>query len=718
MTLEFGNLLNSRYRIISILGQGGMGSVYRAIDENLGVNVALKENLFLSDEYAKQFRIEANILASLRHPNLPRVGDHFVIQGQGQYLIMDFIEGVDLRAHMEQNGILTEEEVIKTGITICDALTYLHTRQPPVIHRDIKPGNVKITPDGEIVLVDFGLAKFLTGDHETTTTGARAMTPGFSPPEQYGTARTDARTDIYSLGATLYVALTGRIPEDALACATGNAHLTQVRRHSPSSSPSLAAAIEKALELKADDRWQSAAEFKAALEDARDHPSTIGWDEIPTKPPVKGSIGQGKIPLAASRISGNEDAAEVDTTVRRRRFPWAVVVTIGLFAAGMIAIGMARPDLVQAALGRLATPTTLAATATKTSTAVAFAPTSTIPASVPSTATPSSTPNPTATSTSTLTPTFTPTVVSTPFGGSYGQIAFVSERSGKPQVWLMNTDGSGQHMLTNMADGACQPDWSPDGKMIIFISPCRGRSRHYPGSSLYLINGNGSGLKPLPTAPEGDFDPSWSPDGQYIAFTSMRNGRLQIYRLMLADNSVINLSVVDLSDLIISNIPHSDWQPDWSPDGKTIAFVRDRFTNQIWLMDADGKNQRQFSRSVTLADNLDNGSPSWTPDGQIIFFTQVVRDTFTPWLMGMRLQDINTINKEFIIPTNWQSSFGYISSPNISPDGFWIVFEDWLLGENQRDIYAMTITGADPRRLTTDKAYDYQPVWCPVNSVR
>jgi TolB protein len=222
----------------------------------------------------------------------------------------------------------------------------------------------------------------------------------------------------------------------------------------------------------------------------------------------------------------------------------------------------------------------------------------------------------------------------------------------------------------------------------------------------------------LPTAPEGDFDPSWSPDGQYIAFTSMRNGRLQIYRLMLADNSVINLSVVDLSDLIISNIPHSDWQPDWSPDGKTIAFVRDRFTNQIWLMDADGKNQRQFSRSVTLADNLDNGSPSWTPDGQIIFFTQVVRDTFTPWLMGMRLQDINTINKEFIIPTNWQSSFGYISSPNISPDGFWIVFEDWLLGENQRDIYAMTITGADPRRLTTDKAYDYQPVWCPVNSVR
>jgi len=717
MTLEFGTLLKSRYRIIGILGQGGMGSVYRAIDENLGVNVAVKENLFLSDEYVKQFRIEANILASLRHPNLPRVGDHFVIQGQGQYLLMDFIEGEDLRAHMEKNGMLSEEDVIRIGITICDALTYLHTRQPPVIHRDIKPGNVKLTPDGEIVLVDFGLAKFLTSDHEATTTGARAMTPGFSPPEQYGTARTDARTDIYSLGATLYVALTGRIPEDALACVTGNARLTQVRRHNPSANPRLAAAIEKALELKADDRWQSAADFKAALEDARDHPAPLGWNEAPTSHPVMGSTGQDFAPLPTSSMSGNEGPAEADTTVRRTWFPWTVVVSLVLLAAGMTAIVMARPDLVQAALARLAPPTTLAATATKTSTAVAFAPTANLPALDPSTATPSPTPNPTATATSTQTPTFTPTVMPTPFGGSYGQIAFVSERSGKPQVWLMNTDGNNQHMLTNMADGACQPDWSPDGKMIIFISPCRGRSRHYPGSSLYLINYNGSGLKPLPTAPEGDFDPSWSPDGQFIAFTSTRDGRLQIFRLKLADYSLINLSVVDLTDTIFSNILHSDWQPAWSPDGKTIAFVRDRFTNQIWLMDADGKNQRQFSRSVSQADNLDNGSPAWTPDGQIILFTQVVRDTFTPWLMGIRLQDINTINKEFNIPTNWQPSFGYISSPHISPDGFWIVFEDWQLGENQRDIYVMTITGADPRRLTTDKTYDYQPVWCPVNSV-
>src|SRR5512133_636417 len=208
MTLERGALLHKRYRIVEILGQGGMGSVYRAVDENLGVDVAVKENLFTTDEYARQFRLEAVILANLRHPNMPRVTDHFVIVGQGQYLVMDYIEGEDLRQRMERVGILPEEEVILIGAAVCDALSYLGTRKTPIIHRDIKPGNVKITPQGQIFLVDFGLAKTMQGS-QATTTGARAMTPGFSPPEQYGTARTDQRSDIFSLGATLYAALTG-----------------------------------------------------------------------------------------------------------------------------------------------------------------------------------------------------------------------------------------------------------------------------------------------------------------------------------------------------------------------------------------------------------------------------------------------------------------------------------------------------------------------------
>ena len=264
MTLERGTLLHKRYRIVEILGQGGMGSVYRAVDENLGVDIALKENLFTTDEYARQFRLEAVILANLRHPNLPRVSDHFVVGDQGQYLVMDFIDGEDLRQRMERIGAIPEEEAIMIGASMCDALTYLHSRKPPILHRDIKPGNVKITPDGDIFLVDFGLAKVVQGT-QATTTGARAMTPGYSPPEQYGTARTDPRTDVYSLGSTLYAALTGIIPEDGLARAMDNAQLTPLRKRNNKISRRLAAAIEQSMAIDPADRFQTADEFKRAL---------------------------------------------------------------------------------------------------------------------------------------------------------------------------------------------------------------------------------------------------------------------------------------------------------------------------------------------------------------------------------------------------------------------------------------------------------------------
>lgn len=241
-----------------------MGSIFRAVDENLGLEVAVKENLFTIEDYTRQFRREATILANLRHPNLPRVSDHFTIEGQGQYLIMDYIEGEDLQERLERIGPFEEEEVVYIGAAICDALSYMHSRVPAVLHRDIKPANVRITPGGGVYLVDFGLAKEIHDD-QTTTTGARAMTMGFSPPEQYGAARTDARTDIYSLGATLYTALTGLTPEDSLAQTMDQVELTPVRERNPRVSKRVADAIEKALQVHPNDRWQMAAEFKNEL---------------------------------------------------------------------------------------------------------------------------------------------------------------------------------------------------------------------------------------------------------------------------------------------------------------------------------------------------------------------------------------------------------------------------------------------------------------------
>jgi len=203
MNLVPGQLLNSRYRIVKLLGQGGFGAVYRAWDTNLHGPVAVKENFDPSPASQNQFAREASMLFLLRHNNLPRVIDHFNIPGQGQYLVMDFIEGEDLQAMLDQTGGPLDEATVLPWIEqVCDALEYMHSQNPPVIHRDIKPANIKITPQGQAILVDFGIAKTFD-PNLATTQGARAVTPGFSPNEQYGQGRTDARTDVYALGATL-----------------------------------------------------------------------------------------------------------------------------------------------------------------------------------------------------------------------------------------------------------------------------------------------------------------------------------------------------------------------------------------------------------------------------------------------------------------------------------------------------------------------------------
>ncbi len=178
--LSTGMILSSRYRIVKSLGQGGFGVVYKAWDIRLNVPCAVKENFEASAEAERQFAREASILAGLRHPNLPKVTDHFSLPGQGQYLVMEYIEGEDLQAKLDRaGGPLPENQVLPWFEQICDALIYLHTHVPPIIHRDLKPANIRICPDGTAMLVDFGIAK-LYDPAKRTTLGARCDT-GFCP---------------------------------------------------------------------------------------------------------------------------------------------------------------------------------------------------------------------------------------------------------------------------------------------------------------------------------------------------------------------------------------------------------------------------------------------------------------------------------------------------------------------------------------------------------
>ncbi|MBN2549337.1 MAG: SUMF1/EgtB/PvdO family nonheme iron enzyme [Anaerolineales bacterium] len=260
MPLTTGQVIHQRYRIEKLLGLGGFGAVYKAWDMHLKIPCAVKENLEASPEAARQFEREATMLAGLRHPNLPKVSDHFILPGRGQYLAMEYIEGQDLQEILEQaGGALPERQVLDWAGQILEALAYLHQQKPPVIHRDIKPANIHITPQGQAILVDFGLAKFFDPGSKTTR-GARAVTPGYSPVEQYGKGSTDERSDVYSLGATLYTLLTGQEPVESVQRVVRDP-LLPARQLNPGLSQNVADLLEKALQIDPEKRFQSAGDM-------------------------------------------------------------------------------------------------------------------------------------------------------------------------------------------------------------------------------------------------------------------------------------------------------------------------------------------------------------------------------------------------------------------------------------------------------------------------
>jgi len=247
-----------------LLSQGGFGAVYLAMDLKLHGPCAIKENLDTSPEAERQFEQEASILFNLKHPGLPRVFDFFSLSGKGSYLAMDFIEGDNLETLLEdEKKPLPEKKVLEWLQQICNALTYMHNQPLPIVHRDIKPANIKITPEGQAVLVDFGISKVYKKS-QLTTLGAMAATPGYAPIEQYGRGRTDIRTDVYALGATAFTLLTNTVPPDSPDRFAGTP-LPNPLDLNGQISLQVANAIIKALDIDPDRRFQSVVDFWDAL---------------------------------------------------------------------------------------------------------------------------------------------------------------------------------------------------------------------------------------------------------------------------------------------------------------------------------------------------------------------------------------------------------------------------------------------------------------------
>src|SRR5215210_5543295 len=266
-------LLQNRYLVLEQIGQGGMGAVYIATDQRFGSTVALKETFFTDESLRKAFEREAVLLNHLRHPALPRVSDHFV-EEEGQFLVMEYVEGADLGELLKaRGGWFPVADVLAWADELLDALEYLHTQEPPVIHRDIKPQNIKRTERGRMVLLDFGLAKGTPRASATQTGSLLGYSPQYAPLEQVQGTGTDPCSDIYSLGATLYHLLTGEPPVDALtrAAAVVNNEADPLRPAHvvrPEVPVAISKVIRRAMSQKASLRPKSAAEMREMLRQA------------------------------------------------------------------------------------------------------------------------------------------------------------------------------------------------------------------------------------------------------------------------------------------------------------------------------------------------------------------------------------------------------------------------------------------------------------------
>ena len=265
-------ILQSRYQVVRHLGKGGMGAVYEAIDLRLGHTVALKQTLTSDPQLWKQFEREARLMAGLNHFVLPRVSDYFT-EGNRAFLVMQFVEGADLAEMIaQQPGPFPRNAVVAWADQLLDALIYLHAHERQIIHRDIKPHNLKVTPEGHIVLLDFGLAKSQSNnsDRGISCTSVYGYTPRYAPLEQIQDLGTSPQSDIYALGATLYHLLTGIKPPDALtrAAAIVSSRPNPLKPANEVNSivgAELAGILNCAMAQNPDERYATAEEFREAL---------------------------------------------------------------------------------------------------------------------------------------------------------------------------------------------------------------------------------------------------------------------------------------------------------------------------------------------------------------------------------------------------------------------------------------------------------------------
>lgn len=685
MDLSPDTLLRNRYRIIRPLGKGGMGAVYLAFDNSLEIEVAVKYNKNDSEEATSQFLREARILAALRQANMPRVIDYFV-EGQDQYLVMDFVPGDTFDDILEKDGQQPLELVLNWTQQLVDALSYLHSQKPPITHRDIKPANIKVTPDGAVMLVDFGIAK-IAETAQMTATGARGYTTGYAPPEQYGSARTGPFSDQYALAATLYKLLSNQKPTDGVQRALGEAVLTPLNMLNPNIPVHVVDAIEKAMSPRIQERYESVNAFMQALTDPNFSP------EMPHQATVhRQTPGGANAPAPATQAG------------EKKRRGWLVPALI-VGGLGAIALLVGGYFLLSKPGGPMAKVTD--SPAPQQAAGVEGA----VDAATNTPAPPTLTPLPTNTMYPTDIPA-TPTPVVQSIGDG-GLIAFSSDRGegDELQIWTMRVSlqeglvTADQFTQRTFGEGdKVQPAWSPDGTKLAFVASSSDPNND---TDIFMLDLSVEGKEPVNlTAHRGDdSEPAWSPDGKWIAFTSKNQaGTNLIY--------VMNPAGTDLRKVSTS---YDESAPQWSPDSKELIFVRYASDHRYLFEQSWQEAPLVYPTPYPTPHAYDVGAFfgrlgqvldfSLSLDGELLAHTEVKgrvqRIYVSPYKShGAELNLLtsdDTINRQ----------------PELSPDKQWLVFTSEY-DTDKPGLTIMTTTGLMRTDLTEHTGIDQEPAWQPV----
>ena len=695
MPLRTGQVLQRRYRTVSLLGQGGMGAVYRAWDTRLNVAAALKEMIpqpgldaSTLEQLRRQFQQEAHILARLGHPHLVRVTDFFD-EGGKAYLVMDFVEGESLAGRIKRQGALPEKTVLNWAIQLLDALDYCHCRG--IIHRDVKPQNVIIRPDGRAILVDFGLVKLWDPHDPRTHTAMRGMgTPEYAPPEQYDTkvSHTDGRSDIYGLGATMYHALVGQAPPTATQRIARRSSFQPPRILDPRISPVAERIVLQAMALVVDERFRSAAEMRAALVSAGTAPGRVAPPRRPPKP-----VSKKRRTVAPSQ---------------RKLLPVWILVLGGFAVLALIVVVIGIVGLVWLTGRGQSMSVALSATSTPTST----------PTPIP-------------------TPTATPPPL-------VGRIIFVSDRDSREDIAVVPADGSRAPMTLSDSGLDYAPSWSPNADEIVFVSKRTGKA------AIYTMGASGGQLQ-LRIDPDPGMDrPLLAPMGDRVAFQTSRGvgwGVVASGEIMVADTewvsgfdwspdgkriatinadtsetgpATVTVQVIDteFGGVAPSTIlEHAgNWKSQnvaWSPDGEWITFPLapdDPYTELgIYQVRVDGSGLRP----LVDVDGADDAAPVWSPDGSQLLFVS------TP--DNREDGSINTCDRSVIYSVAADGSdLRQLTDDDVesydpawSPDGRHIAYVVFEVGRNE--VYVMDADGGNKVRLTLpgETADKHHPSWSP-----